>query len=54
VHTGYGCESLRERGYMKDLGVDGKMLKWIFKKGDGGPRTGLIGTFGGLFFLRMH
>jgi len=42
-----------ERNHMEDLGVDGRILKWIFKKWDGRARTGLvwlrIRTGGGLF-----
>ena len=44
---------LRERGRLKDEGVDGRIiLRWIFRKSDGGW-TGLIwlriGADGGLF-----
>ena len=33
VNTGFWCGNLRERDYLKDLGVDGRtLLKFIFKK----------------------
>jgi hypothetical protein len=43
----------RERDYLKDPGVDGRIpLQWIFEKWDGGAWIGLIwlrvGTGGGL------
>ena len=37
VHTGFWCRNLRERDYMKDPGIDGRMiLKWVFEKWNGG------------------
>jgi hypothetical protein len=37
VHTGFEWGNMRERGYLKDLGVDGRIiLKRIFEKWDGG------------------
>jgi hypothetical protein len=53
VHTGFWWEYLRERGHLKDLGMDGVIiLKLIFKKWDRVACTGLIwlriGTGGGL------
>jgi hypothetical protein len=43
VHAGFGCGNLRERGLLKDRGVDGRiLLKWIFKKQDGRAWTGFI------------
>jgi hypothetical protein len=33
VHTGFRWGNLRERDYLEDLSIDGKIiLKWIFKK----------------------
>jgi len=50
------CGDLREREHFEDLGVGGKILKWIFKKLDGEPWTGLpwlrIGRGGGLLWMR--
>ena len=35
AHTELGWENLMERGYLKDMGVDEKIiLKWSFKKWD--------------------
>jgi hypothetical protein len=46
VHTGFEWGNMKERGHLKDLGVDGRIiLKWIFNKWDGE----LIG----LFWLRI-
>jgi len=37
VLTGFWWGSLREGDHLEDLGADGKIiLKWIFKKWDGG------------------
>jgi len=37
VHTGFWWGNLRERIYLEDLGVDGRIiLKWVFRKWDGG------------------
>jgi hypothetical protein len=36
VYTGFWWEDLREGDYLRDPGVDGRIiLKWIFKKRDG-------------------
>jgi hypothetical protein len=40
--TGFWWGNLRERGYRRDPGVDGRiLLRWIFKKKDVGVRTGM-------------
>jgi len=33
VHTGFWCRDLRERDYLEDLGMDGRIiLNWVLKK----------------------
>jgi hypothetical protein len=39
--TGFWWGNLRERDHWENQGVDGRMLKWIFKKLDVGIWTGL-------------
>jgi hypothetical protein len=34
VHIGCWWGDLMERGHLEDLGVDGRILKWILKKWD--------------------
>jgi hypothetical protein len=40
--TGLCWGNLRDRVHLEDLGIDGIMLKWIFKKMWDGGWTGLI------------
>jgi len=43
VHTAFWYRDLRKRVQLEDPGVDGRtILKWIFKKWDGGLGTRLI------------
>jgi hypothetical protein len=39
---GFGWGNMRERDHLKDLGTDGRILKWIFKKLREGTWAGLI------------
>jgi len=52
VHTGFCWGNLREREYLEEASIDGRIiLKWIFRKWDWEAWTGLIwlriGTGGG-------
>jgi len=51
VYTGFWWENLKERDYLEYPGIGGRIiLRWIFRKCDGGAKTGLtwlrIGTGG--------
>jgi len=53
VYTGFWWGNLRERDYLGDPGIDGRIIiSWIFRKWDVGVGTGSswlrIGTGGGL------
>ena len=39
---GFGGGDLRERGQLQDLGVDGRILKWMFEKRDGEAWIGFL------------
>jgi hypothetical protein len=42
AYTGFWCENLRERDHLEDPGVEGMILRWIFRQWGVGARTGLI------------
>jgi hypothetical protein len=53
MHTGFWWRHLWERDHLENSGIDGRIiLRWIFRKWDGGAWTGWIwfriGTGGGL------
>jgi len=56
VHTWLLCGDIQETNDLEDLDVSGRIiLKWVFKKYDGGVWSGLIwlriGIGGGLYGL---
>jgi hypothetical protein len=40
--TGFWLEDVKEGDHLEDVGVDGNMKKWTFKKWDGRALNGLI------------
>jgi hypothetical protein len=42
VHIAFWWGNLRERNHLKDLGIDGRIFQYIFKKYDGEAWIGLI------------
>jgi hypothetical protein len=32
MHTGFWWENMREKDHLEDLGVDGMVFKWVFRK----------------------
>jgi hypothetical protein len=40
VYTGFLWGNLRERDRLEDPGIDGRILRWIFRKWDVGAWTG--------------
>ena len=51
MYTGFWWENITERDHLEDPGVDGRIMRWIFRKCVGEAWTGLIwlriGTGGG-------
>jgi len=48
MHTEFSWGNMRERVHLEDPGVDERIiLRWIFKKWDGGAWTGLIWLMSG-------
>jgi hypothetical protein len=44
MHSRFQWQSLKERGHLKDLGIDGRIIRQILKKPDGRMWTGFIGS----------
>ena len=42
MYAGFWLGNLRERNHLEDPGVDGRIVRWIFRKWDVGAWTGLI------------
>jgi len=42
VYTGFWWGNLRERDRLDDPGIDGRILRWIFRKLNAGAWTGSI------------
>jgi hypothetical protein len=43
MHSGFQCQSLKERGCLKDLAIDGRMISQILIKPGGRMWTGFTG-----------
>ena len=41
VYAGFWCGNLRERDDLEEPGVDGRILRWVFRKWDMGGGFGL-------------
>jgi len=39
AYTGFWWENLRERDHLEETGVDGRVLRWIFRKWEGEALT---------------